>query len=79
MFGALVDYWAFTDDTTYNNETYQAMQHQMGDDDDYMPENQTLTEGNDDLLNLLSKLTRRRENEGLRALDLGVDLLENGN
>lgn len=48
MFGTLIDYWAFTGDDTYNNETYQALQHQMGDDDDYMPTNQTLTEGNDD-------------------------------
>lgn len=48
MFTAIINYWAFTGDTTYNNETYQAMQHQMGDDNDYMPENQTLTEGNDD-------------------------------
>lgn len=48
MFGTLVDYWAFTGDETYNNVTYQALQHQMGDDDDFMPTNQTLTEGNDD-------------------------------
>ncbi|PSR74963.1 glycoside hydrolase family 76 protein [Coniella lustricola] len=48
MFGVLVDYWAYTGDSTYNNETYQALQHQMGTDDDYMPTNQTLTEGNDD-------------------------------
>jgi len=48
MFGILIDYWAITGDTSYNNETYQALQHQMGDDDDFMPTNQTLTEGNDD-------------------------------
>ncbi|CAN8097736.1 unnamed protein product [Discula destructiva] len=48
MFGILVDYWAVTGDESYNNATYQALQHQMGDDDDYMPTNQTLTEGNDD-------------------------------
>lgn len=48
MFGTLVDYWAYTGDTTYVNETYQALQHQVGDDHDYMPTNQTLTEGNDD-------------------------------
>ena len=48
MFGTLVDYWAYTDDDTYVNLTYQALQHQVGDDDDFMPTNQTLTEGNDD-------------------------------
>lgn len=48
MFGALIDYWAYTGDTTYVDETYVAMQHQAGDDGDYMPTNQTLTEGNDD-------------------------------
>lgn len=48
MFGTIVEYWAITGDTTWNDETYQALQHQMGDDDDFMPTNQTLTEGNDD-------------------------------
>lgn len=48
MFGTIIDYWAFTGDDSYNNITYQAMQHQMGDDDDFMPSNQSLTEGNDD-------------------------------
>ncbi|KAH8746376.1 cell wall glycosyl hydrolase [Diaporthe sp. PMI_573] len=48
MFGTLIDYWAYTDDETYVDETYQALQHQIGDDGDFMPENQTLTEGNDD-------------------------------
>lgn len=48
MFGALIDYWAYTDDDSYNNITFQAMQHQVGDDADYMPENQTRSLGNDD-------------------------------
>ncbi|KAI0128003.1 family 76 glycosyl hydrolase [Xylariales sp. AK1849] len=48
MFGALVDYWAYTGDSTYNAITLQAMQHQAGDDADYMPENQTRSLGNDD-------------------------------
>ncbi|KAH8653863.1 cell wall glycosyl hydrolase [Xylariales sp. PMI_506] len=48
FFGTYVDYWAFTGDDTYNNVTFQALQHQVGADDDYMPENQTLSEGNDD-------------------------------
>ncbi|KAM5342442.1 hypothetical protein ACJ41O_013408 [Fusarium nematophilum] len=48
MFGALIDYWWITGDETYNNITSQALQHQVGDDEDYMPVNQTRTEGNDD-------------------------------
>lgn len=48
MFGILVDYWAFTGDTSYVDVTFEAMQHQIGDDGDFMPQNQTLTEGNDD-------------------------------
>ncbi|KAK9782653.1 putative Cell wall glycosyl hydrolase [Seiridium cardinale] len=48
FFGTLVDYWAFTGDTTYVDLTFQALQHQIGDDGDFMPQNQTLTEGNDD-------------------------------
>jgi mannan endo-1,6-alpha-mannosidase len=48
MFGTLVDYWWLTGDGTYNNITQQAMIHQAGDGGDYMPNNQTMTEGNDD-------------------------------
>lgn len=48
MFGTMVDYWAYTGDETYVNETYQALQHQVGDDNDFMPTNQTRTEGNDE-------------------------------
>ncbi|ROW06488.1 hypothetical protein VMCG_04263 [Cytospora schulzeri] len=48
MFGTMVDYWAYTGDETYVNETYQALQHQVGDDKDFMPTNQTKSIGNDD-------------------------------
>ncbi|KAH6655926.1 cell wall glycosyl hydrolase [Truncatella angustata] len=48
VFGTLIDYWAFTGDETYVDLTFQALQHQVGDDGDFMPNNQTLTEGNDD-------------------------------
>ncbi|KAH9909965.1 glycoside hydrolase family 76 protein [Xylariomycetidae sp. FL2044] len=48
MFGAMVDYWFYTGDDTYNAVTLQAMLHQVGDDKDYMPKNQTSTMGNDD-------------------------------
>ena len=48
MFAALVDYWYFTGDDTYNAITNQALLFQVGPNDDYMPLNQTKTEGNDD-------------------------------
>ncbi len=48
MFGAMIDYWYFTGDTTWNAVTTQAMLHQVGPDNDFMPPNQTKTEGNDD-------------------------------
>ncbi|KAB5563274.1 family 76 glycosyl hydrolase [Coniochaeta sp. 2T2.1] len=48
MFGTLIDYWALTGDSTYNAVTTQALLHQAGDDADFMPSNQTRTEGNDD-------------------------------
>lgn len=48
MFGSLVDYWYYTGDSAYNDITTQAMLFQVGPNDDYMPPNQTKTEGNDD-------------------------------
>ncbi|CAN8095392.1 unnamed protein product [Discula destructiva] len=48
MFGTMVDYWFLTKDETYTNIISQAMIHQAGDNQDYMPVNQTRTEGNDD-------------------------------
>jgi mannan endo-1,6-alpha-mannosidase len=44
----VINYWHYTGDTQYNNITQQAMLHQTGDDWDFMPTNQTKTEGNDD-------------------------------
>jgi len=44
----MVNYWYYTGDTTYNDVTQQALLHQAGDDGDFMPLNQTKTEGNDD-------------------------------
>ncbi|KAI1076981.1 glycosyl hydrolase family 76-domain-containing protein [Whalleya microplaca] len=46
--GALIDYWYYTGDSQYNNLTIRGLLHQVGPDNDYMPPNQTLTEGNDD-------------------------------
>ncbi|KAJ5490746.1 Mannan endo-1-6-alpha-mannosidase DCW1 [Penicillium diatomitis] len=48
FFGALVNYWAFTGDATYNSITVRALEHQAGVKGDFMPVNQTYTEGNDD-------------------------------
>lgn len=48
MFGSLIDYWWLTGDESYNDITSQALVHQAGKDADYMPTNQTRTEGNDD-------------------------------
>ena len=48
MFGTLIDYWHYTGDDSYNDITMQAMVHQVGDDKDYMPKNQTRAMGNDD-------------------------------
>jgi mannan endo-1,6-alpha-mannosidase len=46
--GALIDYWYYTGDTTYNEVTKQGLLFQVGPNNDYMPPNQTMTEGNDD-------------------------------
>lgn len=48
MFGSFVDYWYYTGDDTYNNITKQAMVHQIGTPEAFMPANQTKTLGNDD-------------------------------
>ncbi|EXM14936.1 hypothetical protein FoTM2_009494 [Fusarium oxysporum f. sp. vasinfectum] len=48
MFGALIDYWWLTGDDSYNKITSQALIHQAGPEGNYMPNNQTMTEGNDD-------------------------------
>lgn len=48
MFTALIDYWYFTGDDSWNDITTQAIIWQAGDDGTFMPSNQTRTEGNDD-------------------------------
>ncbi|KAK0109985.1 hydrolase 76 protein [Cadophora gregata] len=48
MFGAMVDYWYYTGDSTYNDVTTEALLWQVGPNRDYMTPNQTKTEGNDD-------------------------------
>ncbi|KJK80587.1 hypothetical protein H634G_04826 [Metarhizium anisopliae BRIP 53293] len=48
MFGTMIDYWYMTGDASYNAATSQAMIHQASPTRDFMPINQTRTEGNDD-------------------------------
>lgn len=43
IFGGLVDYWFYTGDEGYLNQTIEAIMFQTGDDDDFMPLNQTHT------------------------------------
>ena len=45
---SLIDYWHYTGDSTYNNQVIEAMVHQIGEQNAFMPPNQTFTEGNDD-------------------------------
>ena len=48
MFGAMIEYWYYTNDSTYVDVTSQALLHQVGPQNNYMPPNQTSTLGNDD-------------------------------
>ena len=48
MFMSLIQYWYFTGDTTYNDIVTQGILAQIGPDANFMPPNQTKTEGNDD-------------------------------
>ena len=44
----LIDYWHYTNDSTYNDVIEQALLFQVGTNNDFMPANQTKDEGNDD-------------------------------
>jgi mannan endo-1,6-alpha-mannosidase len=48
MFNALIDYWAYTGDSSWNDMTKQALMWQATPSGDFMPSNQSMTEGNDD-------------------------------
>ncbi|KAK6397143.1 hypothetical protein LTR65_007643 [Meristemomyces frigidus] len=48
MFGSLIDYWYYTGDSTYNEVVSEALLFQTGSENDFMPPNQTKSEGNDD-------------------------------
>lgn len=48
MWGSMINYWAFTGDTTYNEVVSQALQYQVGEFNDYMPKEHRSSLGNDD-------------------------------
>jgi mannan endo-1,6-alpha-mannosidase len=49
LWGTMVDYWHYTKDTTYNNDTEQSLVWQAGaPTNSYMPPNWTASLGNDD-------------------------------
>ncbi|RMJ17992.1 hypothetical protein CDV36_002313 [Fusarium kuroshium] len=43
-----IDYWQLTGDETYNDLVMQGILHQVGQNDDFIPANQSLNVGNDD-------------------------------
>lgn len=48
VFGGLIDYYYYTGDDQYNDITSEALLFQAAPTEDFMPANQTKTEGNDD-------------------------------
>ncbi|KAI9778008.1 MAG: hydrolase 76 protein [Geoglossum umbratile] len=46
--GSLIDYWYYTGNTEYIDVVTEAMLFQVGPNNDFMPPNQTKSEGNDD-------------------------------
>ncbi|CCH45401.1 Mannan endo-1,6-alpha-mannosidase [Wickerhamomyces ciferrii] len=46
--GSLIGHWFFCQNDTYEDLIYNALIAQKGDDNDYIPKNQSTTEGNDD-------------------------------
>ncbi|KKY21918.1 putative glycoside hydrolase family 76 protein [Phaeomoniella chlamydospora] len=48
MFGAMVNYWQYTGDTSYNDVVKQALLFQRGEHNNYNPANQSSDMGNDD-------------------------------
>jgi mannan endo-1,6-alpha-mannosidase len=48
MFNALIDYWVYTGDDQYNKIVSDGMQHQIGEYNAFMPQNQSKSLGNDD-------------------------------
>ena len=48
VFGGMIDTWAWCDNTTYETIIYDALMVQKGSSANYVPANQSTTEGNDD-------------------------------
>lgn len=48
LWGEMIEYWSLTGDSQYNGLVTTALQFQTGRDRNYMPENVTKEEGNDD-------------------------------
>jgi mannan endo-1,6-alpha-mannosidase len=48
MLNTFIDYWYYTGDDQYNAMAAQALEHQIGEYDAFMPANQTRSLGNDD-------------------------------
>jgi mannan endo-1,6-alpha-mannosidase len=44
----MIEYWSYTGDSTYNQVVSDAILFQAGPEADFLPQNQTKTEGNDD-------------------------------
>lgn len=53
LFDTLIDYWHYTGDSSYNDLVTQALLFQRGDNNDFMPANQTKSlESDDNIFNL---------------------------
>lgn len=48
MWGSLIDYWHYTNDTSYNDVVMAGIQAQVGENIDMMPKNWSQSMGNDD-------------------------------
>ncbi|KAI9708002.1 MAG: hydrolase 76 protein [Bogoriella megaspora] len=48
MWGAMLDYWKLTGDTKYMSQTSDALQYQLGNNSDFMMDDQVFDTGNDD-------------------------------
>ncbi|CAG8958539.1 hypothetical protein HYFRA_00009854 [Hymenoscyphus fraxineus] len=48
MWGSLIDYWHYTNDTSYNDAVMAGIQAQVGENVDMMPKNWSQSMGNDD-------------------------------
>lgn len=80
VWGGMVDYWAYTQDTSYNAVTSQALLAQVGPDNNYMPPAYFSSLGNDDqafwCLAVLSALEYNFPVPQGQKLTLWLDLAE---